>query len=75
LVLAVDGAITWRPVTVADFPLLRTWLAQPYVDRWWNHVPGGQVFGVARTDVPPTFRRPRRVGVTTSTPGPPVVTA
>jgi aminoglycoside 6'-N-acetyltransferase len=33
----VDGAITWRPVTVADFPLLRAWLAQPYVARWWNH--------------------------------------
>jgi aminoglycoside 6'-N-acetyltransferase len=35
----VDGAITWRPVTVADFPLLRAWLAQPYVARWWNHAP------------------------------------
>ena len=29
--------MAWRPVTAADFPLLRGWLAQPYVARWWNH--------------------------------------
>ncbi len=29
--------ITWRPLVLADFPLLRSWLEQPYVARWWNH--------------------------------------
>ncbi|MFD7665109.1 GNAT family N-acetyltransferase [Streptomyces sp. NPDC059788] len=29
--------ITWRRVTEDDFPLLRRWLAQPHVARWWNH--------------------------------------
>ena len=29
--------ITWRRVTEADFPLLRRWLAEPHVARWWNH--------------------------------------
>jgi aminoglycoside 6'-N-acetyltransferase len=33
----VDGAITFRAVTPADFPLLGGWLAQPHVARWWNH--------------------------------------
>ncbi|MBN9101686.1 MULTISPECIES: GNAT family N-acetyltransferase [unclassified Pseudonocardia] len=33
----MDGDITWRPVTEADFPLLGAWLAQPHVARWWNH--------------------------------------
>lgn len=33
----VDGEITWRPVTEADFPLVGAWLAQPHVARWWNH--------------------------------------
>ncbi len=33
----MDGDITFRPVTVDDFPLLGVWLAQPYVARWWNH--------------------------------------
>jgi aminoglycoside 6'-N-acetyltransferase len=33
----VDGAITFRPVTPADFPLLGGWLARPHVARWWNH--------------------------------------
>ena len=33
----MDGDITWRPVTVADFPLLGAWLARPHVARWWNH--------------------------------------
>ena len=33
----MDADITWRPVTESDFPLLGTWLAQPYVARWWNH--------------------------------------
>src|SRR5581483_7387780 len=28
---------TWRRVTEADFPLLRDWLRQPHVARWWNH--------------------------------------
>ncbi|MFF1510355.1 GNAT family N-acetyltransferase [Streptomyces sp. NPDC058326] len=29
--------ITWRRVTEEDFPLLRRWLSQPHVARWWNH--------------------------------------
>jgi aminoglycoside 6'-N-acetyltransferase len=29
--------ITWRRLTVDDFPLLRGWLLQPHVARWWNH--------------------------------------
>jgi aminoglycoside 6'-N-acetyltransferase len=29
--------ITWRRVTERDFPLLRQWLEQLYVARWWNH--------------------------------------
>ncbi len=31
------SSVTWRPVVPADFPLLARWLAQPYVERWWNH--------------------------------------
>ncbi|MEU4968703.1 GNAT family N-acetyltransferase [Streptomyces smyrnaeus] len=31
------GVITWRRVTEEDFGLLRTWLAQPHVARWWHH--------------------------------------
>nr|CAG44463.1 putative aminoglycoside 6'-N-acetyltransferase type II [Streptomyces paromomycinus] len=35
--------ITWRRVTGNDFPLLRHWLAQPHVARWWNHdTPGAR---------------------------------
>ena len=30
-------AITFRPLTEADFPLLRRWLAEPHVARWWHH--------------------------------------
>ncbi|MGW6271522.1 GNAT family N-acetyltransferase [Streptomyces sp. NPDC055060] len=29
--------ITWRRLAEPDFPLLRRWLAQPHVARWWNH--------------------------------------
>ncbi|HWO65439.1 MAG TPA: GNAT family N-acetyltransferase [Umezawaea sp.] len=29
--------ITWRRLTEEDFPLLRRWLLQPHVARWWNH--------------------------------------
>ncbi|WP_220039852.1 GNAT family N-acetyltransferase [Nonomuraea aridisoli] len=29
--------ITWRRARETDFPLLRTWLEQPHVARWWNH--------------------------------------
>ena len=29
--------ITWRRLTESDFPLLRQWLLQPHVARWWNH--------------------------------------
>ncbi|MCW2505153.1 MAG: GCN5-related N-acetyltransferase [Actinomycetia bacterium] len=29
--------ITWRRLGEPDFPLLREWLEQPHVARWWNH--------------------------------------
>ncbi|MFH8471933.1 GNAT family N-acetyltransferase [Streptomyces sp. NPDC018000] len=29
--------ISWRRVEEQDFPLLRKWLQQPHVKRWWNH--------------------------------------
>ncbi|GII56488.1 hypothetical protein Pth03_48770 [Planotetraspora thailandica] len=29
--------ITWRRLDEPDFPLLRRWLEQPHVARWWNH--------------------------------------
>lgn len=29
--------ITWRRLGEHDFPLLRSWLKQPHVARWWNH--------------------------------------
>lgn len=32
-----DGALTWRPLTAADLPLLADWLREPEVARWWNH--------------------------------------
>ncbi len=34
---SVRDVITWRRLQVADFPLLRHWLMQPHVARWWNH--------------------------------------
>jgi aminoglycoside 6'-N-acetyltransferase len=30
-------AVELRPLGRADFPLLRRWLAEPLVARWWNH--------------------------------------
>lgn len=33
----MDGEITWRPLSGADFPMLARWLAEPAVVRWWNH--------------------------------------
>ncbi|MFE9697502.1 GNAT family N-acetyltransferase [Streptomyces sp. NPDC006270] len=29
--------MTWRRLAEHDFPLLRSWLEQPHVARWWNH--------------------------------------
>ncbi|MER5258747.1 GNAT family N-acetyltransferase [Streptomyces sp. NPDC002855] len=29
--------ISWRRLAETDFPLLRRWLEQPHVARWWNH--------------------------------------
>ena len=31
------GALSFRRVIRADFPLLASWLAEPHVARWWNH--------------------------------------
>ena len=33
----LGGALTWRPLTAADLPLLAEWLREPQVARWWNH--------------------------------------
>lgn len=33
----LGGALTWRPLTAADLPLLAEWLGEPQVARWWNH--------------------------------------
>ncbi|TDC75480.1 N-acetyltransferase [Actinomadura sp. 7K507] len=45
--------ISWQRVTEDDFPLLRRWLEQPYVARWWNHETSPEA--VAR-DFGPTAR-------------------
>ncbi|MFI6476436.1 GNAT family N-acetyltransferase [Nonomuraea sp. NPDC050663] len=29
--------ITWRRLDHDDLPLLKSWLEQPHVARWWNH--------------------------------------
>lgn len=29
--------MTWRRLRESDFPLVRRWLAQPHVARWWHH--------------------------------------
>ncbi|MGA4838185.1 GNAT family N-acetyltransferase [Streptomyces sp. G45] len=29
--------IAWRRLEESDFPLLRSWLEQPHVARWWHH--------------------------------------
>ncbi|WP_214415974.1 GNAT family N-acetyltransferase [Sphaerisporangium fuscum] len=34
---ALDVVITFRRLGETDFPLLRGWLEQPHVARWWNH--------------------------------------
>ncbi len=31
------GPVVFRPLTRADLPLLRRWLAEPLVARWWAH--------------------------------------
>lgn len=33
----VEGSLSWRPLTAADFPLLSEWFRDPQVARWWNH--------------------------------------
>jgi aminoglycoside 6'-N-acetyltransferase len=33
------GHFTFRPLTRSDFPLLRHWLSQPHVQRWWADDP------------------------------------
>ncbi len=30
-------AIAWRHLDEPDFDLLRAWLEQPHIARWWNH--------------------------------------
>jgi len=32
-----EAGVRFRPLTRSDFPLLRGWLEEPLVARWWNH--------------------------------------
>lgn len=32
-----SSRLSWRPLEVADFPLLAGWLREPHVARWWCH--------------------------------------
>ena len=32
----VSAGIGFRPVTAADYPLLRAWLEEPHVSQWWG---------------------------------------
>lgn len=34
--MPVEGEIGFRPVTLADFPMLRRWLDEPEVRAWWG---------------------------------------
>lgn len=36
------SAVTFRPLAREDFGLLREWLAEPLVARWWNHETGAE---------------------------------
>ena len=38
-----EVALTWRPLTAADLPLLPEWLREPLVARWWNHDTNAEV--------------------------------
>lgn len=52
--LVTPGVVlSWRRLAEADFPLLRRWLAEPHVRRWWNHETTAEA--VAR-DFGPTAR-------------------
>ncbi|GEK78789.1 GNAT family N-acetyltransferase [Agrococcus baldri] len=33
----VDGALSWRPLSSGDLPMLGGWLREPAVARWWHH--------------------------------------
>lgn len=46
--------ITWRHVTVDDFPLLARWLAAPHVARWWHHETSAEA---VERDFGPSVRR------------------
>lgn len=56
----MDGMriISWRRLGEADFPLLRRWLEQPFVARWWNHETSPEAvardFGPAARDEEPS---------------------
>jgi aminoglycoside 6'-N-acetyltransferase len=39
-----DEAITFVPLTRADFPKVVTWLAQPHVAEWWHRPQGTEAF-------------------------------
>lgn len=36
---SAEAAITFRPLTPADLPLMHRWRNNPVVTRWWNAVP------------------------------------
>lgn len=50
--------ISWRRLTEEDFPLLRQWLRQPHVARWWNHETSAEAvardFGAAASGEEPS---------------------
>ena len=33
----IEGDVTFRPLTLADLPMLTVWLKEPLVARWWSH--------------------------------------
>jgi aminoglycoside 6'-N-acetyltransferase len=45
--------LAWRRLGEHDFPLLRRWLEQPHVARWWNHETSPEAL---RRDFGPTMR-------------------
>lgn len=51
--LAAPGAIDFRPLSVADLPLLLGWLRRPHVAAWWQPTPDIDELAVDVLPVPP----------------------
>jgi aminoglycoside 6'-N-acetyltransferase len=45
----VSDGYAFRPMTVADLPLIKSWLAMPHVRQWWGDPE--QQFGLVREDL------------------------